>query len=1013
MAEPDDRLDERILRRILDDEPIGVAICARAGSDFRYVYANRAFRALKPGATMIGRTYRQVWPSLTTPFSTLMQRVLDTGEPWTGENIPIESGGKGSSRTTNYFTFSLARLSREEGPQVLVLVRETSLEVKTAEHLRDSERRLRLALQAGRSGMFERDLGNKRVYWSPELEQIFGLERGEFDGSVRMADNAIYEGDRARVQKVMAEGLSVGEWEAEHRFVLRRSGEIRWVYSRAKVLHDQRRQPTRVIGFTTDITRLKEAEEKAHDELETTALLLAAADALSNWTHLDTLLQGLADIVLMAFPHRRVRVALLNEQGTSIRLVAAAGDANPSPGAEFELASLAPGLREAYDTGVPAVVDYDAVPEEDRGIAKVLPMRLALVVPLVYGEKTLGHFGVDDVDERRPFTDREIHIAAGIASQAAVAITNARLFESERRIAHFSTLLAEASAALSSAVDLDEVLPDIVRKAGEEVRAIGVTLTLRERDRWRAAHHWGAKALTKEFYTDDELPSHVHVAKSGLPLLVSDASDGGTNTKLTEELGYQSFVIYPLVFRDEVIGTCDFAFSDQRESFPDVVLDFMSRLAFVVSASMSNARLLYERTEQARFAEALNNINRAVHSTLDFDKIMARVVVDTTEALGCSATAVHMRRGSRWEFAYSHGLPEGLRQSKLAEDEGPISMLALQSNDVVVANDVAHDSRVNAPLMERYDVRSLMAVPLMVHGEGLGVLLAVCLGQPCPFGDAQLDFAQKVAATLSLAVENARLYQTEHGIAETLQQALLAIPDTVPGIEFAHSYHSATEATRVGGDFYDLVELDARRLGIIIGDVAGKGLDAAVLTSLVKNTIRAHAVEPGKSPGAILALTNEVIYRATPAESFVTVFFGVLDRPSGQLAFANAGHATGMLTRADGSTALLRATGPLLGAFHDIEFDVAEVYCLAPDELLFLYTDGVTEARVDHEQFGEKRLADLLAKMAKEEPAAVVRAVLSEVLAFANDRLSDDLAILAIRRLEQDDVGPAQQRFEV
>ncbi len=340
MAEPDDGLDERILRRILDDEPIGVAICARTGSDFRYVYANRAFQALKPGATMIGRTYRQVWPSLTTPFSTLMQRVLDTGEPWTGENIPIESSGRGDSRATNYYTFSLARLLREAGPQVLVLARETSLEVKTAEHLRESERRLRLALQAGRSGMFEWDLANKRIYWSPELEQIFGLERGVFDGSVRMADKAIYEADRARVQKIMAEGLSVGEWEAEYRFISTRNGEIGWVYTRARVLYDQHRQPARVIGFTTDITRLKAAEEKAHEELETTALLLAAADALSNWTRLDTLLQGLADIVLMAFPHRRARVALLNEQGTSIRLVAAAGDTNPSLGTEFELASL-------------------------------------------------------------------------------------------------------------------------------------------------------------------------------------------------------------------------------------------------------------------------------------------------------------------------------------------------------------------------------------------------------------------------------------------------------------------------------------------------------------------------------------------------------------------------------------------------------------------------------------------------------------------------------------------------
>ena len=224
MSEAGERLDERVLRRILDDEPIGVAICTRVGSDFQYVYVNEAFQALRPDVPMVGRTYRQVWPNLTTPFSTLMQRVLETGEPWVGENVPVESRNDSGQTTTGYYTFNIARLKGEMGLLVLVLARETSLEVRSAEHLRESERRLRQALQAGRSGMFEWDLVSGQVYWSPELVDIYGLGRDGFEGTAEAALRNAHEEDRQRVSDLMAEGLRLGEWEVENR--MRRSSAL-------------------------------------------------------------------------------------------------------------------------------------------------------------------------------------------------------------------------------------------------------------------------------------------------------------------------------------------------------------------------------------------------------------------------------------------------------------------------------------------------------------------------------------------------------------------------------------------------------------------------------------------------------------------------------------------------------------------------------------------------------------------------------------------------------------------
>ncbi len=183
-----------------------------------------------------------------------------------------------------------------------------------------------------------------------------------------------------------------------------------------------------------------------------------------------------------------------------------------------------------------------------------------------------------------------------------------------------------------------------------------------------------------------------------------------------------------------------------------------------------------------------------------------------------------------------------------------------------------------------------------------------------------------------------------------------------------------------------------------IGDVAGKGLDAAVLTSLAKNTIRAHASERCKTPSQILTLTNDVAFKTTPRESFATVFVGILDRRDGLLTYASAGHPV-VAVRPGGTPTELAATGPLLGAFEGSAFAEAQI-SLGLDEVLFLYTDGLTEARKGDELYGEARLYEVLSQSSDGYRAtAIVEDVLTDMLAFGGGRLRDDLAILAVRRL--------------
>lgn len=294
-------------------------------------------------------------------------------------------------------------------------------------------------------------------------------------------------------------------------------------------------------------------------------------------------------------------------------------------------------------------------------------------------------------------------------------------------------------------------------------------------------------------------------------------------------------------------------------------------------------------------------------------------------------------------------------------------------------------------------IEALVEIPLVQSGGIIGVLGVFAPGiENWQLGGREIGLLTAFGAQVTIALENSRLYESERLIAETLQQALLLMPENVEGVTFAYAYHSGTNELLVGGDFFDLFELGENRVGILIGDVAGKGLQGAVLTSLVKDTVRAHADEPGRTPAQVVERTNQMLERQSSTETFVTLFLGYLDTRTGLLTYCNAGHSTGALTRTDRSVVPLPATSSIVGAFADLRFEDAEVQ-MDTGDLLFLYTDGLTEARRDGEFFGEERLFELLGALADRSPSTIVDSLGRRVSTYAGGQLHDDLAILAVR----------------
>ena len=268
--------------------------------------------------------------------------------------------------------------------------------------------------------------------------------------------------------------------------------------------------------------------------------------------------------------------------------------------------------------------------------------------------------------------------------------------------------------------------------------------------------------------------------------------------------------------------------------------------------------------------------------------------------------------------------------------------------------------------------------------------------------EALVDLVRANEELQILALENSRLYAVEHRIAETLQEAILALPKDVLAVDYFMRYVSATEHARVGGDFYDVFEISDHSLGLIVGDVSGKGLEAASLTAMVRTVIRATALDD-KTPAAVMAKTNDVVERFTENETFVTVFFAILDTKSGRLRYVGAGHPSVMIKRAAGETEILPSSSSLVGAFPKVSFSDEET-TLGAGDTLFLYTDGLTEARAaSHEFYGEERLVEVLSGLADSAtPECVVDAVFEDVTLFAGSRPSDDMALVAIRLATHD-----------
>ncbi|CAN5274059.1 hypothetical protein BH20ACT24_BH20ACT24_16680 [soil metagenome] len=308
-------------------------------------------------------------------------------------------------------------------------------------------------------------------------------------------------------------------------------------------------------------------------------------------------------------------------------------------------------------------------------------------------------------------------------------------------------------------------------------------------------------------------------------------------------------------------------------------------------------------------------------------------------------------------------------------------------------------SRGDAALvLEALEASSVMVLPLTARSKTLGAITFARSETAPPFDHRDLALAHDLAHRAATAMDNARIYRERDYIARTLQQSLLPpkLP-TVPGLTLAARYRPAGEGNEVGGDFYDIFQTASNVWTVAIGDVCGKGPEAAALTGLARHTLRAAAMRQSR-PTRILATLNQALLDQGGAQRFCTVCCARIKRTSDgvRVTVSSGGHPLPLLLRGDGTLQRLGASGTLLGVFPDPDL-TDESLDLAPGDAVIFYTDGVTEERAAGVVFSEARLESIVRSCAGVGASVIAERIERAVLDFQPDPAKDDVAVLVLQ----------------
>ena len=407
---------------------------------------------------------------------------------------------------------------------------------------------------------------------------------------------------------------------------------------------------------------------------------------------------------------------------------------------------------------------------------------------------------------------------------------------------------------------------------------------------------------------------------------------------------------------------------------------------------------------------ALNQISNAINALMSVEEITQIIIDHCLRRIRASQGAVFLlqeqeRQADRFrtfvrDFAQTdEHIPFHLNES--------LTGWMLKNRAIFVSNNPLADDRLRGLRLDELGINSILSTPLLSHSGMIGSLVLINKKLPGGFTDDDRRFLGIVGTQVAKVIENAKLMEQEKKLismqrdmelAREIQQRFL--PQGGLEIPGCTVFGYNLPASDVGGDFYDIIQLDRNRVFFSIGDVVGKGVPASLLMANAQAVLRSHLLRGANYSLKILAeRLNGLICQFTSVEQYISAVLGIYETETGRLEYINAGHPSGFIIDENHEIVRLEPSDLVIGVLPDYEFKIFET-SLKPDDLLVFYSDGVTELfDTAEEQFGEERLLEFLCRCQGKDLATLCSDAIASLDNFRKGHpRSDDITLLALKR---------------
>lgn len=574
------------------------------------------------------------------------------------------------------------------------------------------------------------------------------------------------------------------------------------------------------------------------------------------------------------------------------------------------------------------------------------------------------------------------------------------------------SLLGEINTRINSTDNLDELLHVIMDSAKRLCHAEASSLLLIDQESGDLVFNvaTGAKADALERQTVPMGEGFAgHVAQTCQPLICNNVPEDPRHYKEIDRMvanETRNIIVVPMKVKNDLVGVLEVINSLERTEFVNQDMRVLSYLADQAAIAINNRELMTSLENRLRELSCLYEIAQHISFIHDEEELFGTALTKISDVMQVERASFLFKsreeKGLRIRAAI--GIDKNSLTDILVDPVGGISGHVLQTGDPLLVRNIDLETTFKERLHGHYNTKSFLSVPLTVKNEVQGVLNVADKKSGEPFDWFDLRILSTIAGQIIEAHKNLEMeeqlfrnkeLQKELDIAALIQQRSLSEPRfTRPGFDAAASICMAQE---VGGDYYSFLSEDDCRYGVMIADVSGKGIPAALFVSTLRSTLCSLT---GKKnlPRDILRHLNRAMHRDSGAGMFATACYLLCDTSSRLILLANAGHQPALLIRAGGEIRELSASGRPLGVAPGSTYtETATIY--EDGDLLFLYTDGITEERLpDGSEFGETRLKQFLTDHRELAPDALNSALLAHIHELTGHHPEeDDQTCISIR----------------